>query len=1288
MKNRSLQEIFNTILAVALLAMHFIAVAPVRAEQNSMGIPIYSSGGSYFSAQPSNIFNINPSIQESNQFVINGNKYAPGEEIIEKRTENSKTYFNGNGQFTAAISSGPIHYKDDYSNRAETWKDIDLTMVNGKITKAPYELTVDGFSVIMRDKKTGSVTNLTLLSVGTDSKVKLPKASKVDLNNKVKLGKVDSKIDVEIEATNTGVRFKRIIASVDADHSANFEVKQTGIGIKISSEARDTKGNVKVDSSIQNGILTESISSSYKSKVSYPLEIDPTLTAYGTTADCTLQARHATTYNTAWTNTSGQNLGVSDNQMWVGQYLNGGEYYVNRGYVFFDTSSLTSDAIITATNFVFQAWSLGFLGSSETLEVTNGQPTYPHNPVEVGDINKANYSGAAGTAPTVPNTANGEWYYYYFNSTGIGWISKTGTTKFCLRSGDDMTGTAPGSFKTIILKSKDWTSAYYLSITYSIPAPPTVTTTAASSIGLSSAILCGSITDLSVYNVTKYGIQYGTSAAYGSWVNSTETKTTTFSFVNTTTGLTNSTLYYYRAFAVNTNGTGYGTQTTFSTLTPGPPTVTTSNASSVTIDTAVLNGSVTDTGNLNITKYGFQYGTTVAYGSWINSTETKTSTFSFTNTTTGLNSTTLYYYRSWAINSIGIGYGAQSSFSTATPSIPTVTVQAATAITNVTVTGNGNIGNLGGYSNCSARGFDYGTSSGSYPSSAVDSAGGYLTGAYTKSITGLSPGTLYYYRAQATNPTGIGNSSETTFLTIPNIPIGFTATGSGDIEIDLSWTKGTGAGYTLIRYKTTGYPNSTSDGTQIYLNTGTSYAHTPVSVNNTYYYSAWSQTTSGGITQYSSPVNMTATPTITAPQVTTSSATVVTYSGSHQATLNGEITSTGGSTLTCDYKGFVYGTISRVNPGNTTAPGPYASNWTLSGSFTAGSFSYTATGLVANTLHYYRAFAHNSQGWTYGDEQSFTTLGAPAITISSVTNLATSSAQLNAILSTDGNQACDVRFGYDNVTRANFEDYASKTIWINDTYSTGGFPYATVSGLSIGTTYYYRAQVKNDFANATSSELTFTTSTSVFTPTNLIAVPYSSSVILSWTKGSGSTTTYIMAKTGQYPLNVNDGTLVCNITSATTTYSGLLPGTTYFFRAWGWSGGVYSLDNATAITTTTAGSSTNTTTVAQNTTLGPGWYRNTTITGFADNPISPIVTNIYDAYEVPETTIWMFLSIILSMAAAIWIYSQSSNLVLSAMALAAGIGFSAIMGLLPMWTLFAMILFALAIIVISTRYGG
>ena len=99
----------------------------------------------------------------------------------------------------------------------------------------------------------------------------------------------------------------------------------------------------------------------------------------------------------------------------------------------------------------------------------------------------------------------------------------------------------------------------------------------------------------------------------------------------------------------------------------------------------------------------------------------------------------------------------------------------------------------------------------------------------------------------------------------------------------------------------------------------------------------------------------------TAPTVSTTAASTII---STAATLNGDITQDGGAEITA--RGFVYATS------NTDLTIMGATNVTVSG--TTGTFYKGITGLTAGTEYYYRAYATNTVGTTYGEEQSFTTL--------------------------------------------------------------------------------------------------------------------------------------------------------------------------------------------------------------------------------------------------------------------------------------------------------------------------
>ncbi len=203
----------------------------------------------------------------------------------------------------------------------------------------------------------------------------------------------------------------------------------------------------------------------------------------------------------------------------------------------------------------------------------------------------------------------------------------------------------------------------------SVPAAPTLGTTQVSSIGTVSATLGVSVDDTGGSDATQHGFAYGTSANL-----STVIATTTLgafvgtgSFSESISGLSSGTTYYVRAYVTNGVGTSYGSIVSF--VTNGPSTVTTSEASSVNLTSATLNGSIDETGGEDATEHGFAYGTSADLSTVIATTTLGLyeSTGSFTDSVSGLTQATIYYFRAYAINSVGTSYGTIESFTTATP---------------------------------------------------------------------------------------------------------------------------------------------------------------------------------------------------------------------------------------------------------------------------------------------------------------------------------------------------------------------------------------------------------------------------------------------------------------------------------------------------------------------------------------------------------------------------------------------------------------------------------------------
>jgi hypothetical protein len=94
------------------------------------------------------------------------------------------------------------------------------------------------------------------------------------------------------------------------------------------------------------------------------------------------------------------------------------------------------------------------------------------------------------------------------------------------------------------------------------------------------------------------------------------------------------------------------------------------------------------------------------------------------------------------------------------------------------------------------------------------------------------------------------------------------------------------------------------------------------------------------------------------PSVTTN---VILNINSSSAESGGNVTSDGGATVTA--RGLVYG----------TSPNPTLSNLVLVIGSGLGTFSGTITGLTSGTTYYVRAYATNSVGTGYGNQQTFTT---------------------------------------------------------------------------------------------------------------------------------------------------------------------------------------------------------------------------------------------------------------------------------------------------------------------------
>lgn len=196
-----------------------------------------------------------------------------------------------------------------------------------------------------------------------------------------------------------------------------------------------------------------------------------------------------------------------------------------------------------------------------------------------------------------------------------------------------------------------------------------------------------------------------------------------------------------------------------------------------------------------------------------------------------------------------------------------------------------------------------------------------------------------------------------------------------------------------------------------------------------------------------------------APEVATYNATDVDY---FTATLNGGITDVFGSN--CTVRGFQY---------DTDSGAPYTYDWHEDGNFGTGNFTGELTSLSENQDYYFRVYATNPAGTTYGDELGFTTLDAiaPSVTTLNATDIGYITATLHGNVTDIGTHNVTTRgFEWDTDSGA---PYANN--WTEDGNFTAGEFTHNLTGLSDGQTYYFRVLAINPGDITYGSELSFNT---------------------------------------------------------------------------------------------------------------------------------------------------------------------------------------------------------------------
>lgn len=260
-------------------------------------------------------------------------------------------------------------------------------------------------------------------------------------------------------------------------------------------------------------------------------------------------------------------------------------------------------------------------------------------------------------------------------------------------------------------------------------------------------------------------------------------------------------------------------------------------------------------------------------------------------------------------------------------------------------------------------------------------------------------------------------------------------------------------------------------------------------------------------------------------------------------TLLGYLESDGGDTCTVRFEWGEYGTLGNETTNDTATGGTV--------------FSYNLSNLIPGILYMYRAYAENSYGSDYGENETFLT--KPNVTY----NFQVSNEYAPTILNITWSKGTGANTTY--IERNTSENWSrgSGTVVYNGT----GTMYND-TGLTQGTTYYYRAWSYTEWTyNPTVHQFSQTSATSsnlslaVEPPFDGESTYYTdiNALNLTWQRGDYSDREIVVMKNGSYPTSPSDGWVRQNSTNTWYNESNKFSGGYYTIWSYNETANVYSL---------------------------------------------------------------------------------------------------------------------------------
>lgn len=301
---------------------------------------------------------------------------------------------------------------------------------------------------------------------------------------------------------------------------------------------------------------------------------------------------------------------------------------------------------------------------------------------------------------------------------------------------------------------------------------PMVTTLDVTEVGVESATVGGEVTVDSDGEVTERGFCWATEEMPDLNDSVVVCGAGTGAFTAQLSGLQQNTVYYVRAYAKNFKGVAYGEVKNFKTeRIPTVPMLTTLRVVVVTATSVSCDVEVVDEGGYDVTERGVCWGTNdqqlTVEGEHLAAETAGPGEFTVVISELGVGKQ--YFFRGYAINSLGVAYGETLSLTTY-DGLPVVKTLSVSDITTITAVCCGEVIDPG-LSDVRERGFCWSltenpTIDDFHVKSFVNGIG-----VYNCTATHLTDSTVYHLRAYCRNRQGISYGEEIVFATLPSLPV-------------------------------------------------------------------------------------------------------------------------------------------------------------------------------------------------------------------------------------------------------------------------------------------------------------------------------------------------------------------------------------------------------------------------------------------------------------------------------------------------------------------------------------